>query len=385
MNIQNHFNLGIDASSISIGGGAIHLIRIIENYDINKFNTIYIWGFSNLLDKIPDRIDIIKIPIPNIYSNIFLRIFWQIYTFSFSKNININLLFVPGGLYLGLFRPFVTMFQNMQVFEMSELNREFFSVNWIRLILLRLGQSYTFKRAHGLICLSRHSVNFLGQNYKHIIKSSNITLIKHGIDPDFFNIERHSLNHSINPIVIRFLYVSTIKSYKHQWNIIQAISGISIKNVVIELHLVGGGDSKYLAKMDAAIRNNNNINFKINYHGDVNYKNLKIFYENANCFIYSSSCETFGIALLEAMSSALPIACSNMGPASEILKDSGLYFNPLNIHEIKIVVEKLINSLIICDKYNNLQARKYAEEYSWHKCSRETFSFLKLILAERLK
>ena len=34
------------------------------------------------------------------------------------------ILFVPGGLYLGGYRPYVTMFQNMQIFETSEKNRE---------------------------------------------------------------------------------------------------------------------------------------------------------------------------------------------------------------------------------------------------------------------
>ena len=382
---MKHQILGIDASNISSGGGALHLIRILENENADFFPKIFIWGFKDLLDKLPNNCGLIKIAIPKICSNIFLRLIWQIYTFSSRKRLRIDILFVPGGLFLGGFRPFVTMFQNMQVFDLAELNEEFFGLSWIRLRLLKIGQAYTFKRSNGLICLSEHSIQFLRLNYPRLIKFCKTAVIGHGIDSNLLSIARRPINFSESTIAVKFLYVSTIKAYKHQWNIIRALSEISSKNLGIELHLIGGGDSRALSKMHVAIvkQTKEYINFRVKYHGDLAYEDVKVFYAQCDCFVFASSCETFGIALLEAMGSSLPIVASNSGPVPEILRDAGLYFDPRKVIEIRTAAEVIISELKN-NKYNNVVARNYSMKYSWDKCSLETFSFINLVLANSL-
>ena len=61
--------------------------------------------------------------------------------------------------------------------------------------------------------------------------------------------------------------------------------------------------------------------------------------------------EGFSIALLEAMASGLPIVSSDSGPMPEVLSDSGIYFDPLNIDSIsnsllKIMKEDKLSSII---------------------------------------
>jgi len=379
--IKNYI-LGIDASSISSGGGALHLIRILENKNTEFFSKIIIWGFQSFLEKIPDDSVLIKIPIPNICSNILFRFLWQIYTFSSKKKLGIDILFVPGGLFLGSFKPFVTMFQNMQVFDIAELNEEFFGLSWIRLRLLNIGQSFTFKRSNGLICLSDYSIQFLRLNYPSLIKNCKTSVIWHGIDSDLLSTVRHQKNYSKSTIVVKFLYVSTIKAYKHQWNVIKALSEISSVNLGVELHLIGGGDSSALSRMYTEIgkQTAKSTNFQVKYHGDLPHDDVKAIYAHCDCFVFASSCETFGIALLEAMGSSIPIIASNSGPIPEILRDAGLYFNPRKTMEIKAAAEAFVVELKN-NKYNNPVAKNYSMKYSWDKCSLETFCFINYVLA----
>ena len=46
--------------------------------------------------------------------------------------------------------------------------------------------------------------------------------------------------------------------------------------------------------------------------------------------------------LIEAMSSGLPILCSNYSPMSEFLKDGGEYFNPTSVESTEKSILKFI-------------------------------------------
>ena len=105
---------------------------------------------------------------------------------------------------------------------------------------------------------------------------------------------------------------------------------------------------------------------------------VKKFYHNSDCFIFASSCENMPNSLIEAMSSGLPIICSNLGPMKEFLKDGGEYFNPLSEIDLTNKLKKIIND----QKLRNKLAKKahiYSSNYSWEKCAKQTFDFIKSI------
>ena len=82
--------------------------------------------------------------------------------------------------------------------------------------------------------------------------------------------------------------------------------------------------------MYSAISRTKKFGQYIFYHNKLSHKETLKWYHQVDLFAFASSCETFGISLLEAMASGLPIASSNRGPMVEILKDAGIYFNPEN-------------------------------------------------------
>jgi glycosyltransferase involved in cell wall biosynthesis len=108
----------------------------------------------------------------------------------------------------------------------------------------------------------------------------------------------------------------------------------------------------------------------------VPYGQLQTYYAKADLGIFASSCETFGIILLEKMATGLPIVCSKLSSMAEILQDGGLYFHPEKKDEIANAIEQYLLSPVL---QSNKRTISYAlaQEYSWEKCADQTFSFLR--------
>jgi glycosyltransferase involved in cell wall biosynthesis len=215
----------------------------------------------------------------------------------------------------------------------------------------------------------------LTQHHSFVIDQTPVQLIPHGTekvknDHILSEIKRNPINGTI-----RLLYVSTVKKYKHQWNLIDAVGLLRKEGISVELHLVGGGDSQALEIMRVAIHRNKSEKNFIFYHGGLPYEQTLEWFYKADIFVFPSTCETFGISLLEAMTAGLPIVSSDRGPMPEVLKDAGLYFNPESVTSIKNCLQYMIEKPDLMQSLGS-KAKKYSEDYSWKKCADETFAFL---------
>jgi len=368
--------LGIDASNIQAGGGVTHLQKILEYGEPEKHNIsqVKVWGGHNPLDQFAQRSWLDLIDISALNKPLHRRLLWQQTELAKLAQKDSDLLFVPGGLYMGSFRPYVTMFQNMQIFETKERNRER-NKEWLRLKLLQLAQRHTFQKAYGLICLSEYAHNYLTQYYPRLVDKTSVQLIAHGTET--FKNDNHvsRTENSNDPQILKILYVSTVKKYKHQWTLIDAVDLLREEGIPIELHLVGGGDSQALSWVRKATQKKDPEREFVFVHGSLSYEETLEWYNKVDMFVFPSTCETFGISLLEAMTAGLPIASSNRGPMPEVLKDAGLYFNPESVTSIKNCLRYMIENRDLRQRFG-IKAKQYSQTYSWKKCADETFGFL---------
>jgi glycosyltransferase involved in cell wall biosynthesis len=96
---------------------------------------------------------------------------------------------------------------------------------------------------------------------------------------------------------------------------------------------------------------------------------------NADVFVFASSCENMPNTLVEAMAVGLPIACSNRGPMPEVLEDGGVYFDPEAPHSIADALERIITNADLRTQVAT-RAQQLSRQYSWSRCTSETFAFL---------
>jgi glycosyltransferase involved in cell wall biosynthesis len=82
----------------------------------------------------------------------------------------------------------------------------------------------------------------------------------------------------------------------------------------------------------------------IHFAGFVLEEELKDLYSRAEAFVLPSVAEGFGIPLLEAMASGVPIASSSATSLPEVAGNAALYFNPSSEEEIGLRLAEILES-----------------------------------------
>jgi len=374
----NKMILGIDASNIRGGGGVTHLIGLLEyaNPEAAGFKRVIVWGGRETLSHIADKQWLDKRHDFSLDRSLLWRSWWQTRRLSIQAGIEgCDLLFIPGGSYVGNFRPYVTISQNMLPFEWSELKRYGFSFTSLKFVLLRLIQGASFRRANGLIFLTRYAEK---QVHSVIGEARGVTtVIPHGIAKRFLRpnqskpiCEKFSADRPF-----RILYVSAVDVYKHQDKVVSAVAALSRDGLPVTLDLVGPAYGPELKKLLESISQANEAYDLVRYHGNISRDKINDYYYAADAFVFASSCENLPMILLESMAAGLPIACSDRGPMPEVLGEAGLFFNPESIDTIIVALRKLFIDLDLRQQLAQAASRR-AELFSWEACTEQTFAFL---------
>jgi glycosyltransferase involved in cell wall biosynthesis len=372
--------IGIDATNIRSGGGVIHLQKILSNSDPREFGftKVIVWACTDTLGHLSPNSWLIKKTSKWFERNNIIRSFWQaLFLDKAIKNEKCNILFIPGGSNWVSFKPVVTMNQNLLPFEKNESNRYNGIFSKIKWGSLRINQSRAFSKSDGVIFLSRYARKTVYKNTGQLKGETHI--IPHGVDNRFFNKPKKQ-----NPISyydynnpFRLIYVSSLEPYKHPSMVIKAIIYLRKIGYPVILEIIGSANKQELNKVTSTINKYDKYNC-IYYEKFMPHKQLREKYFHADIAVYASTCETFGISLLEGMAAGLPTVCSNTSTMPEILGDAGVYFEASNCYSFTRVLKKLINSPELRFKNAKIGYEK-AKEYSWEKCSLETFIFLKKI------
>ena len=371
--------LGIDASSIGSGGAKRHLIEILScfNPTIHGFCRIIIWAPDDFLQILPDKYFIVKKSHPLLNKSLLYRTIWQlIYSDRAFRFMNIDILFSPFGTYIGNFKSFVSMSQNMLVFDKIERKRFGISLSQFKFILLFYIQRLSFNKSLGIIFISEYAKKSISKFVDYSIHKTAI--IHHGISKTFLAepLRQFSISFYNTENPFKFLYISSVFNYKHQLQVIEAVSRLRIKGYPIIINLVGGVGQKNTGRLlQKKINLLDNGNDFIFWYQNVDLNEVVKYYHSCNSFIFASSCENMPNILIEAMASGLPIACSRNSPMPEFLENAGVYFNPENIDEIEHVLEKLLKNE---DQRTEISIRAFinAKKYNWRSCADETFNFL---------
>lgn len=360
--------IAIDATNIKAGGGLTHLLNITENY-LGEDNISIIGG--EWIKKIPTN-DAVTL---NLYKKELSSVYKQEF-FKFFKLQNIlsksDIAFIPGGTFSSKSVKYVSMSQNMLVFENEERNR-FPFIKRLRYLLLEKLQVKSFKNAEGIIFISKYAKEYIEKKYPFLKEKKSI-VIYHGISENFRQLPKKQkpITNYTEKKPFEITYISVINYYKHQWNVVEAIKMLRNEGYPVKLNLIGGINLSVKKRFEESLINTEDY---VSYVGKVPYEKIEDYYKSSDMFVFASTCENMPNILIEAMTAGLPIVCSTYGPMPEVLNDAGLYIDPLNINDIyqnikKLLINEEVRSDIASKAYN------YSKEYSWEKTSKQTFDFI---------
>jgi glycosyltransferase involved in cell wall biosynthesis len=371
--------LGIDASNIRAGGGLAHLVELLRHADPAHFHfsKVIVWSSSATLSKIENRAWLVKEPHRLLEKGLSFSIIWQMLVLKkLIKKHNCSIVFTTCATHID-FLPTVSMCQNLLPFESKEANR--YGISWLRLrlLVLTVTQGKSFRSSQGVIFLSEYSKNrvnrLLGLN------DSTCPVIPHGVNEMFFNGTARKREARIREKTIT--YVSIIDEYKHQWHVAQAVIDLVKEGYNLKLKLIGASYPPALKKLKRVLGQEKKYENIVEFEGSVDHGTLPDVYTSSDIIVFASTCETFGMILLESMASGRPIACSRSSSMPEILGEAGVYFDSLDISSIKKAIEYLYCNEKAAEELGCM-ARERAKNYSWTKCSTSTLNYLAKVARE---
>lgn len=130
------------------------------------------------------------------------------------------------------------------------------------------------------------------------------------------------------------------------------------------VHLLVVGDGEHADSIRSAARSHANVHV-LGYVDD--HRRLGGLYASADIFLAPGPHETFGLCVLEAMSSGLPVIAAGAGGAAELVHASGVgrCFRPHDVsHMVRTILSMCESDLSVA----GLKARSFAaERFSWER------------------
>ena len=205
---------------------------------------------------------------------------------------------------------------------------------------LRLALQWLYKLCTHTIVISEQLKIFVYHIEK--IPLNSITVIHYGLE---IGSSEKAKKLEIKPVSqrkkqrITLVSVGRLIEQKGHYYLLQAMHHLALKSKNVRLTIVGDGP---LRNQLEDMRNSLGIENMVDFVGW--QSNVYSFYESADILIHPSLWEGFGLVLLEAMRSGLPIIASNVSAVPEIVEDliTGLLVSPAD----SLALEEAITDLI---------------------------------------
>jgi glycosyltransferase involved in cell wall biosynthesis len=108
---------------------------------------------------------------------------------------------------------------------------------------------------------------------------------------------------------------------------------------------------------------------------------LPELYAGANFAVFPSMYEGFGLGVLEAMASGVPVACARAASLPEIAENAALYFDPMDPEDIADRMVTLGSDRDTAREIRTLGLER-VKAFSWDECARQTLSIIQEVAAK---
>ncbi|GMN07239.1 glycosyltransferase family 1 protein [Croceitalea sp. MTPC5] len=230
--------------------------------------------------------------------------------------------------------------------------------NFFDRIIYKLKFQYAVSVADHIIAISEQTkadiIKFLN------VDAKKITVIHQGCNKAFkleYNeVEKRAIQKKFQLPEHYVLNVGTIQERKNALSLVKAIHRTTFHLVLV------GQEKSYARKIHDYIAENN-LKHQVSFIKNISSTELAILYQNATVFCYPSFCEGFGIPIIEALYSKLPVITTQNGCFPEAAGPDAIYIDPNDIDQIRVEITKLFENQGMRDEMAE-KGYRYVQRFS---------------------
>ena len=213
------------------------------------------------------------------------------------------------------------------------------------------------------------------------IPEEKISVIPLGVDEIYYkkipkkNIE--AIKKKYNIPTNYFLFVGTFQPRKNLNLIVEAYQKLpgKIKDTQA-LVLVGNDNYNHPLILNAKEKINTNSIISLQ---SVSEKEKISLMQGAKCLLLPSLYEGFGLPILEAFASKIPVITSNISSMPEVAGDSAILIDPHNVNSLVEAMTQISKNSIFVKKLIN-KGYQRSKLFSWNACAKATIKiYIKVI------
>ena len=213
--------------------------------------------------------------------------------------------------------------------------------------------------ADRIIAISQATKNSILQFYD--IDESKIDVIHHGFN--FVKTDNKPLGYCPERYI---LFVGHRGGYKNFETLLQAFSLIAASDKSLHLMCTGRDFNKHEQQRIAELGLTSRCHCRF-----IPTRDMGALYANAQCFVFPSKMEGFGMPVLESFAADCPAILSDSSCFPEIAGKGGIYFNPEDPDDL---ASKILLTVNDTDFRNSkiIAGKKELSRFSWAKTGKET-------------
>src|SRR5690554_6781894 len=232
------------------------------------------------------------------------------------------------------------------------------------------------QKATHLCTVSNFSKNDIVKTYS--ISPDKVDVTYNGVSPVFKVISSQEKKKTQeeyaqgNPYVV---FVGAIHKRKNVQRLIHAFTALK-KAGEIEHHLVIVGEPMWKSQ---TVKIPEEMTNDIHFTGHVSLQNLAIIMGAAECLAFVSYFEGFGIPLVEAMKSGVPVLAGNITALPEVGGDAALYCDPFDNKSIKNGLKTILTDLQLRQSLVE-KGLERSKKFDWDYTAQDLWSAIKKIM-----
>jgi glycosyltransferase involved in cell wall biosynthesis len=368
--------IGINALYLlpgKVGGTETYIRNLVDG--LSRFdpdNTYFIFVNKEsvgVFRDLPPRITIVHCPLRA--SNRPARILWEQFILPFQvlrRKIDVLL---SAGMTAPFFCPAASM---LVIYDLQHINQPQnyspFALYFFKTIIY-----VSAKTADGIMAISKHVKNDIVTHYN--IRPDVISVTYLGVNHEAFFPERSGdadyARTRYNLPEKYILYAAALLPHKNHQRLLQAFKDIKGKIPGRKLVLTGawekGHDTVVGIIADLGLQDD------VLMLGWIPFEDIPLIYRGAELFVYPTLHEGFGLPVLEAMASGVPVVCSRVEPLIEIAGDAAFFVDPYDQSDIARGIAAICGDKALRTQLVERGLLR-AGEFTWDKTAKATLALL---------